>query len=178
MAAAPSPCPLPEGEGFSRGVVGRLVVYGIIEERCPVVSPRPLSRRIRLEVKLPRLARRAATVPERGDMDGADDAALRQRDDVADAYRMTRLRHRSPGDCDGARFAEPGGEGTALRQAGEPQPFVEPQARRSVRRHHRATRSERSLAKGWSSPAARCLVPSATDRRGGPRRRLCVTKVM
>ena len=75
-----------------RMVVLQSALLSIVEERCPVVSPRPLLRRIRLEVKLPRLARRAATVPERGDMDGADDAALRQRDDVADAHRMTRLR--------------------------------------------------------------------------------------
>src|SRR6266566_3910815 len=81
-------------------------------------------------VEQPCLRRRAAAHAERPNSNRTAEGALRHGDDIADANRVIGLSHTHPVDGDRSGSAEACGERAALGETREPEPLIEPPARR------------------------------------------------
>src|SRR6185312_17168250 len=88
---------------------------------------------------------------ERQHGDATHAPAMREGDGIAEAHEMAGLRHRRAANRDLAAAAQLCRQRPRLGEAGEPQPFVEAQAR------HRTRRNSRSLAKGLASASLSLL---------------------
>ena len=132
----------------------------------------PMPGQARRGVSAARFPHTAAALRRRGrgagrarSPDGPPAGALRRGDGVADPHQVVGLadddsvqRYRTHG-------AQPAGKRSALGQAGEPQPLIEPPARRCGRAFAQASFNSRNLAKGWPSRGECAEWPAAVSRR-------------